>query len=195
MTEKENKKKEKKDYWFIKVSIITFILSLCFSYLSTTAISKLQIIPAIIILLLLILMGIIFDIIGVAVTVADEQSFHAKASKKMKGSKTAIKLIRNSPKVANFCADVIGDISGVLSGAVSAIIAQKIIEMYNFSDSIQFIVSALVASMTVGGKAIGKNIAQENCEKIVDLVSKITNIDIKNMNKKNNDNKKIKKKN
>ena len=60
-------------------------------------------------------MGIFFDIIGVAVTVANEHEFHAKATKKVKGSKDSIKLIRNAPKVANICADVIGDICGVLS--------------------------------------------------------------------------------
>ena len=37
--------------------------------------------------------GIIFDIIGVAVTVADENEFHAKATKKVEGAKTSIKLI------------------------------------------------------------------------------------------------------
>ena len=45
---------------------------------------------------------IFFDIVGVAVTVANEHEFHAKATKKVKGSKDSIKLIRNAPKVANF---------------------------------------------------------------------------------------------
>ena len=62
-------------------------------------------------LILVIALGILFDIIGVAVTVADEKEFHAMATKKVKGSKCAIKLIRNSAKVANICADVIGDLS------------------------------------------------------------------------------------
>ena len=101
--------------WFITIFITTFILSIIFSYISTNSISKLDVIPALIILLLVILVGIVFDIVGVAVTVAKEEVFHAKASKKIKGSKTAVKLIRNSAKVANICADVIGDICGVLS--------------------------------------------------------------------------------
>ena len=96
--------------WFITISITTFILSIAFSYLSTNSISKLSVLPAILILILVILIGVIFDIIAVAVTVADEDEFHAKATKKVDGAKTSVKLIRNSPKVANFCADVIGDI-------------------------------------------------------------------------------------
>ncbi len=111
---KENKN-NKKDHsesigWFIKIFITTFILSIVFSFISTNGISNLSLIPAILILLLVILVGIAFDIVGVAVTVANEHEFHAKATKKVEGSKSSIKLIRNAPKVANICADVIGDI-------------------------------------------------------------------------------------
>ena len=96
--------------WFIQVFIVTFILSMLFSYISANGVSNLSLIPAILILILVIFLGIIFDIIGVAVTVANEHEFHAKATKKVKGSKDSIKLIRNAPKVASICADVIGDI-------------------------------------------------------------------------------------
>ena len=111
---KENKN-NKKDHsesigWFIKIFITTFILSIVFSFISTNGVSNLSLIPAILILLLVILIGIAFDIVGVAVTVANEHEFHAKATKKVEGSKSSIKLIRNAPKVANICADVIGDI-------------------------------------------------------------------------------------
>lgn len=171
-------KKEKKTHsWVITVAITTFLLSLFFSYISNTAITNLEVIPGIIILLVVIGMGILFDLIGVAVTVAKEESFHAKASKKIKGSKTAIKLIRNSSKVSNFCADVIGDIAGVLSGAISAIIALKLTEYYGMSSSFQFVVSALVASMTVSGKAMTKEFAKKNANKILEIVTKIINFD------------------
>ena len=159
--------------WFISIFILTFVLSLFFSYVSAESIKSLPIIPAILILLLVILIGVIFDIIGVAVTVAKEDEFHAKASKKVKGSKIAIKLIRNAHKVSNFCADVIGDIAGVLSGAISALIAIKITEMYGLSFNLQFFISALVASLTVGGKAIGKVIARNKTTKIIAMVSKL----------------------
>lgn len=172
---KENKETKSNENikWFIKVSIMTFILSLFFSYVSTTAINDIPMIPAIIILLAVILVGVMFDIVGVAVTVAGEEEFHAKASKKIPGAKTAVKLIRNSSIVANVCADVIGDICGVLSGAISAIIAIKITSLYNLSFPIQFLISALVASLTVGGKALGKEFAKKNSGSIVWIVSKI----------------------
>ncbi len=161
--------------WLISVFIITFVLSIVFSFLSTNSISNLSIFSAILILFLVILVGIFFDIVGVAVTVADEDEFHAKASKRIAGSKTSVKLIRNSAKVANFCADIVGDICGVLSGSISALIAIKITDAFNLSFNLQFIISAIVASLTVTGKAFGKNIAQKNSAKIVHVVASILN--------------------
>ena len=109
MSKTEKNKNENSELkWFITVFITTFILSIVFSYISTNAISYLELLPAIIILIITIFVGILFDIIGVAVTVAKEEEMHAKASKKIQGAKTSIKLIRNSSKVSNICADVIG---------------------------------------------------------------------------------------
>ncbi len=167
------KKENSKWKWVIQAFCLTFTLSICMSFITTNGISNLDIIPAILILLLVIFIGIITDLIGVAVTVADEAEFHAKATKKVKGSKTSIKLIRNASIVANICADVIGDVCGVLSGAISAMIAIKLTERYGLPENIQLIISALVASMTVGGKAIGKNIANKNSTKIVYIVGLI----------------------
>ena len=110
-----------------------------------------------------------------AVTVANEHEFHAKATKKVKGSKDSIKLIRNAPKVANICADVIGDICGVLSGAISALIAMKITEQFGLKMDLQFLLSALVAALTVGGKALGKGIANSKSTGIVHMVGILLN--------------------
>ena len=146
-----------------------------FSYVSTNVVSNLSVIPAILILVLVILLGIFFDIIGVAVTVANEEEFHAKATKKVEGSKHSIKLIKNAPKVANICADVIGDICGVLSGSISALIAIKISTELKMPFNIQFILSALVSALTVSGKAFGKDIANKNSTVIVHKVGKVLN--------------------
>ena len=172
----KSKNKDSKIRWIITVFALTFILSLFFNYISTGAIANLETIPAVIVLILVILLGILFDIIGVAVTVADETEFHAMASKKIRGSKKAIKLIRNSARVASICADVIGDISGVLSGAISTLIALKITSSYNLEFNVQIILSALVAAIIVGGKALGKEWSQKHSTKIVSVFSKILSI-------------------
>ena len=173
---KTNKKDENENIkWFIEVFIMTFILSMVFSYVSTNGVSNLSLIPAILILIAVIFIGIIFDIIGVAVTVANENEFHAKATKKVEGSKDSIKLIRNAPRVSNICADVIGDICGVLSGAISALIAVKITEQFGMNFNLQFVLSAVVSALTVGGKALGKGVANNNSTKIVHAVGIVLN--------------------
>ncbi|HOZ54962.1 MAG TPA: hypothetical protein PK993_02820 [Clostridia bacterium] len=176
--QRKNKKKRESSEtkWFFTIFITTFILSIVFSFISSNAITKLSIIPATLMLLVIIFIGIIFDVVGVAVTVAKESNFNAMASRKMSGAKTSIKLIKNSAKVANICADVIGDISGVLSGAIGALISIKLTQSFGLGSNLQFIISALVASLTVGGKAIGKGIAQKNSTQIVSILGKTVSI-------------------
>ncbi len=170
----KNKEKEhSKITWFVEVFIITFALSICFSYISTYGVSNLNLVSSIVILIAVIAVGIVFDIVGVAVTVAKEHEFHAKATKKVDGAKASIKLIKNSTRVANICADVIGDVCGVLSGAISAMISAKITE--KTGANLQFIISAIVASITVGGKALGKELANKESTQIVHFVGIILN--------------------
>lgn len=176
MSSKDAKVKSESVKWFFIVFIITFILSSIFSYISTNGINNFNIAPALIVLVAVVLLGVLFDVIGVAVTCATEDEFHAMAAKKVKGAKTAIKLIRSAPKVSNICADVIGDICGVLSGAISAIITIKIMSYTNLSFDIQFLMSALVASFTVGGKALGKAFAKYKANSIIYTVSKLLSV-------------------
>ncbi len=171
----ENKKEHSNMSWVIQSFVLTFVLSIIFSYVSTNGVSNLSLVPALLILILVILIGVVFDIIGVAVTVANEEEFHAKATKKVKGSKDSIKLIKNAPKVANICADVIGDICGVLSGAISALVSLKIANEIQLPFDIQFVLSALVSAMTVSCKAFGKDIANKNSTVIVHNVGIVLN--------------------
>lgn len=171
----ENKKEHSNMKWVMQSFIMTFILSMIFAYVSTNGVSNLSLIPALLILILVVFLGILFDIIGVAVTVANEEEFHAKATKKVKGSKDSIKLIKNAPKVANICADVIGDICGVLSGSISALISIKISTQMNLPFDIQFVLSALVSAFTVSGKAFGKDIANKKSTEIVHKVGIVLN--------------------
>ena len=167
------KQKESNTRWIIEAFIITFILSGIISYISQNGIANLNMIPAIVILIIVVFLGIFFDVIGVAVTVANEEHFHAKATKKAEGAKSSLSLIKNASKVANICADVIGDICGVISGAIGNMIALKVTNTYGITSNIQFIISALVASVTVSGKAIGKQIASKYSAQIVYFVGRI----------------------
>ena len=130
---------------------------------------------AFIILLLIVLIGIVFDIIGVAVTSADEKPFHSMAARKVIGAQEAIGLLRKADKVSSICCDVIGDICGVVSGSASAAIVTQILSNFEFSipQIISLGMSALVAGMTVGGKAIGKGFAIDSSTTIVHTVGKV----------------------
>ena len=104
---------------------------------------------------------VVFDIIGVAVTAADEKPFHSMASRKVPEAGDALKLIRNAGRVSSFCNDVIGDICGVISGSASATIAVRVWSMHPGMQelAVTLSMSALAAGLTVGGKACGKSFA------------------------------------
>ena len=127
---------------------------------------------AFLILLAIILLGIVFDIVGVAVTSADEKPFHSMAARKVKGAQEAIVLLRNAEKVGSICNDVIGDICGVISGSAAATIAAQVLSNFTFSwpRIVSLVLSSLVAGLTVGGKAIGKRFAICSCTRIVHVV-------------------------
>lgn len=171
-----DKEKDSSSKWLITVSLLSFSLSIVFSFLTTTIVNSLSVPLAILILILVIAIGIIFDMISMSVTIAEEKNFHAKASKKIDGAKTSIKLIRNAPKVSSICADVIGDVCGILSGGIGTIVAMKITSSYGLEFDLQVIISAIVAALTIGGKAKCKLIAQEYSSQIVDKFTKLLNL-------------------
>ena len=172
---KEKIKKEKVDIkWVITIIIVAFILSCCLSYISQTTIPKLSIIIGIIITLLFIFIGVLFDIVGVAVTAAEESVFHSMASRKVKGANVAVKFKKNADKVSSFCCDVIGDVCGVISGTAATSIAALLILKYNYNPVIVgLIVTGIVSSLTIGGKAIGKSFAINKSEIILYTFSKL----------------------
>ena len=130
---------------------------------------------AFLILLAIVLLGIIFDIVGVAVTSADEKPFHSMAARKVPGSIEAIRLLRSAERVSSICNDVVGDICGVVSGSASATIAAQVLGAFEFSwpQMVSLLMSALVAALTVGGKAVGKTFAINSCTEIVSGVGKL----------------------
>lgn len=144
----------------------------------------LQSVPSIIfsflLLLLIIFIGILFDILGTAATAASEKPFHAKAAKKIFGAKKGIYLIRNADRVASFCNDVVGDISGIVSGVVAAVIIISLtLQKPNLNEiALSILLTGLVSALTVGGKAYGKNIALKNPTHIIFFAARmLTSLD------------------
>ncbi len=168
------KEKNKAARWVIIIFMVTIFISSIISLASDELMSGSHIVVAFLILLAIVLLGIIFDIVGVAVTSADERPFHSMAARKVPGSQEAIKLLRNADKVGSICNDVVGDICGVVSGSASATIAAKVISSgmvdLSWGQIVSLAMSALVAGLTVAGKALGKNVAIKSCTSIVHVV-------------------------
>ena len=160
--------------WVITIFLATIFISGVISLLSDLVMENSSIVVAFLILLIIILIGILFDVIGMAVASADEKPFHSMAARKVPGALEAIRLLRNAERVSSICNDVVGDICGVVSGAASATIAVQIISNFTFSwpEIISLGMSALAAGLTVGGKAVGKSFAVNSCTLIVHSVGK-----------------------
>ena len=173
-----NKKKQKEKRgrrWVITVILLTFVISSLLQMIQAGLMSKVNLAMAFVILIVFVLIGILFDIIGVAVTSANETPFHSLSSQKIRGAKEAVRLIRSADRVGSFCNDVIGDIVGIISGSATAVIVAMIIsEGVNFNSFVlTTIMTALVAALTIGGKAAGKRIAIDKSNNIVFFVGKI----------------------
>ncbi|MDY6314396.1 MAG: hypothetical protein SPL89_04400 [Clostridia bacterium] len=157
--------------WIVSIFVWTFVLSITMSVVSSAVLEELNIVFAFLILIVIVSIGIVFDMIGIAVTTADETPFHALASKKYKSAACSIKLIRNAEKVSSFCNDVVGDIAGIVSGSTLAVIVAHIFSEGNSAVSV--VMTGILSAVTVGGKAIGKTMAMKNANKIVHIASVI----------------------
>lgn len=166
----------KKNNWTYKVFIITFLLASIFSLL-TNLFTNVNILILATIILIVIFIGIIFDMIGVATLTSEEKNFHARASKKIKGAKESISLLKNANIVTSLTNDVIGDICGIISGGLGATLSLILSQKFNIN--IIFVttfIAAIISSLTVGGKAIGKNIAIKNSDSIIFMVGKLKSV-------------------
>lgn len=171
----QKKERNKTIRWVVTIFLVTIFVSAAISLISEEVMAGSGTVVACLILLVIVLVGILFDIIGVAVTSAEDKPFHSMAARKVPGAKESIRLLRNAERVSSICNDVIGDICGVVSGAASATIATQIVTHFTFSwpRIITLIMSALVAGLTVGGKAIGKTFAINSSTKIVHMVGRV----------------------
>lgn len=179
---KKNKETMSHKKWVVYIILWTILLGGTISLLSDLLLKDARVLVAFVILIFIVVLGVTFDTIGTAVTAASETPFHSMSAKKVPGAKIAVKMVRNADKVSNFCNDVIGDICGIVSGTASGIITTKIaVELAKGNISLpdgllSAALGALVAAGTIGGKAMGKNLAIKYSSDIVFRVAKIVSI-------------------
>ena len=165
--------------WPLIVLALSFVLSLAFGIVSEVALSEAGLAVSIVVILIFILIAIIADMVGVAATAANFEPFRAMAARKVRGAKESIKLINHKEVVASVAADVIGDICGILAGAAGATITIVLIKNYagSFLEVlIASLVSAVIAALTIFGKAYCKKYAMLHSEKIVLILGKFISL-------------------
>ena len=159
----------------LRIAVITFVLSIVFNLGSSSLLGIMPLVYSFGLLFFIVFVGILFDIVGVAAAAGQESPFHAMAANRIPGAKQAIWMLRNADQVATYASDVVGDISGTLSGAIGAAIVFRIV-LYQpaMNDMIlTTLMIAVVAAVTVGGKAWGKTVAITRCTEILYITGRI----------------------
>lgn len=171
----QKKERRKTVRWVLTIFLVTLVVSSTISLVSDRIMSASGMLVAFLILLAIILLGILFDIIGMAVASADEKPFHSMAARKVPGAKQSLMLLRNAERVSSICNDVVGDICGVISGSAAAAISMQVLQKFTFSwpQIVSLIMSSLVAGLTVGGKAVCKGFAIRSSTSIVSAVGRL----------------------
>ena len=161
--------------WVLTVFALSFVLSMLMSWSSSAALASVGVGIALLTVLLLIALGILFDILGVAATSTDLAPLVAMSSRRVPGAKQALWMARHADRVSSICNDVVGDICGVVSGSAGATLAIRIAEMAGQKDSFMagIWVAAFIAAFTVGGKALGKQLAMKRSKDILLLAGRV----------------------
>ena len=166
-----------KSNWVLIITLLAFGLSIVMSFLTELIFKNVTLTISIIVTFLFIILGIVFDVIGVAATSGDETVFHSMAARRVRGGKMGVKLIKNASKVSSICCDVIGDICGIISGSAGVTIVALIIKLTTINPIIiSLIVTALISSLTIGGKALGKSFAITKSDQVITIVAKTLSI-------------------
>lgn len=181
MEQKEKPKISKKELkarqrrrWVTLITIGTFFSTMLITYISDALLSDASLLVSVVILLAIILLGILSDIMGIAVASASLDHFNAMAARKIPGAKTCVGLVKNAAKVSSVCNDVIGDVCGIVSGATSVIIEVEMVVYFPNMNPVLtgLLLSGAVAGLTVGGKAFCKEIGMNNSTKIIHSIAK-----------------------
>ena len=168
--DKNGGKKKSGRGWTLRVFVLAVVLSALLSFFSTTALEGTGYVVAALVLAVFIGLGIVFDMIGAA----DPKPFHSMAAHKEKGAKAAIRLLQNANQVSSVCNDVVGDICGIVSGSTAAVIVTHLQrDLSTTSVLISIGATALISGITIGGKALGKTVAINQCTSVVYRVARI----------------------
>jgi CBS domain containing-hemolysin-like protein len=162
----------------LRVGTLSLTLAVVVSYLGNVTLAHVPAVVALLVVLLLIAIGVVFDILGTSVTAADQAPLNAMAAKRVAGARQALWLVRNADRVANFTNDVVGDVAGAVSGAAGAAVALQLAKLLAgggalADELLSLALVGLVAFLTVGGKAAGKSFAMDRATDVVVMAGRV----------------------
>lgn len=125
-------------------------------------------------LLSIILIGILFDVIGVGAIAAEEKPFHAMAAKRIPGAKQAMRLVRRADLVATFAIEMVGEVTATIAGAAGAVMALRLAADFGFREHLAAtLILGVIAALNIGGKAAVKGLAIRRANDIVFAVGRL----------------------
>lgn len=173
--ERTDKKKKKHNLWPLKAFVITFALAVAVNAASELALEDSRLWLACLLTVVILLLGVVFDIIGTAATACEIGPFHSMASRKVKGAKLAVKFAQKSDVVSSVCCDIVGDVCGIVSGVCAAAIASYTLNLQgSFWWSV--LIYAIISTLTITLKAVGKGLAVKKANKIIFGVARMLSI-------------------
>ncbi len=178
--DKSEKKKKKRNLWPVKAFFITLLLAAAVNTGSELVLTDSQWWLATILTVVILLLGVVFDVIGTAATACDVGPFHSMASRRVRGGKTAVRLAMKRDIVSSICCDIVGDICGIVSGVCGAALAVEAISGLDLGTVwnvvIKVVIYSVISTLTITFKAIGKNLAVKNANGIILGVAKVLSI-------------------
>lgn len=165
-------------FYTLVVFVATFFTACLITLVSTLVLEEMKtFLVGFVILLLVILVGVVFDIVGTAVSACGQQHLNAKASRRIPGAKKALALAKNASRVANICNDVVGDICGTVSGGIGTALAAVLVASGGVKGLLCSVgISGCIAAATVAGKALGKNFALSRADDIIFNVGRLLDL-------------------
>jgi len=163
--------------WVLQLTVLAFMISIVFSFVTEIALRNANLLASSIAVLICIGIAVIFDIVAIAITSADEAPFHSMNAKKDRVAKIAIKLKKNAGKFSSIFSDVVGDICGIISGAAGVYIAVSLSEILDASLLVcTLLTTSVIASLTICAKALEKNFALEKNNYILYYTAKVISV-------------------
>ncbi len=125
-----------------------------------------------VVVIVVVAVGVLCDMVGVASTRAKEQPFLSRAAKRAPGARQSLHLVRHADRVATVMSDLVGDTMGTVAGALAAAMAVHLAEPRSIA-AVTALAVGVLSGVTVGLKALAKYVAVHRAQSVVALAGRV----------------------